>query len=397
MNDSSVVPARWAYIPLAMAMSMVALSLSRLAYGLLLPFMRADLSLSFQQAGNLGTSTSFGYLLLVLPAGYLTRRIGPRRVIISGLTIVSMGFLGMMMTSAYAWLLLWMAALGTGTALIYTPVVSFIVGWFPNRRGLVLGLVNSGIGLGVFICGLAVPYMATADSDGWRQVWGLFAITSVLIGATAAWLIRNPPLRRSNTQITTSAAMTVYRLPTVQVLGACYFITGFSYIVQTVFMYSYALEAGVAENTAGAMASLAGMLSLFSGLLWGALSDYIGRGVALFFCFSGAAVATITPVWIPSDSGFLVHYVLSGLTVSGLFATIVAATSEQSDSANVPIAIGFVTTLFATGQLIGPAVAGWIIELNNSFRFAFILSATSMLVGAVLSLRLKKLNGYNRR
>lgn len=379
-----------------MAMSMVALSLSRLAYGLLLPFMRSELSLSFQQAGNLGTATSLGYLLLVLPAGYLTSRVGPRYVIIGGLFLVSTGFSGLMISSEYHWLLAWMTTLGTGTALIYTPVISFVLGWFPARRGFVLGLVNSGIGLGVLICGLIVPTIAAGEGgNGWRQVWGLFAVISGCVGLLAVWLVRNPPSNRLLNRAEPEIVSAVYRSGIVRVLGACYFITGFSYIVQAVFMYSYALEAGVSEDAAGAMASLAGMLSVFSGLLWGTLSDYIGRAAALFWCFLGAAVATAIPVWLSTANGFLLHYVLSGLTVSGLFATIVAATSEHTAPASAPIAIGFVTTLFAMGQLLGPAVAGWIIDINESFRFAFIVSAFSMTIGAVLSLRLWRLYNFS--
>lgn len=377
-----------------MAMSLVALSLARLAYGLLLPYMRADLTLSFQQAGNLGTATSLGYLLLVLPAGYLTRQLRPRPVILFGLLQLFVGFLGLALSVDYLWLLFWMIVLGTGTALVYTPVVSFIVGWFPERRGLVLGLVNSGIGLGVFGCGLIIPFIASAFGvDGWRRVWGLFALISAVVAVLGILFIRNPPgdSSRSSTQLSSVSSVAVYYSPVVRVLGLCYFITGFSYIVQTVFMYSYALSAGVSEDAAGAMASLAGILSIFSSLMWGVLSDYTGRPVALFLCFSGAAVATVIPVLLSTDTGFLIHYILSGFTVSGLFATIVAATSERIAPAEVPIAIGFVTTLFAVGQLAGPTVAGWLIDLTGTFRFAFILSGSTMVAGALFALVLYRM------
>lgn len=381
---------RWVYIPLAMSVSMVALALARLSYGLLLPFMRDDLSLSFQQAGNLGTATSFGYLLLVLPAGYLTRHYGPRAVILCGLCLMMAGFTGMSAAHGYSLLLLWMVILGIGTALTYTPVITYIVGWFPERRGLVLGLVNSGIGLGVFGCGLIIPLIAPAESGpGWRAVWGLFAVITFLVSVFGFLLFSNPAAVRSGSLAKANMKSSIYQSRPVRLAGACYFIVGFSYIVQTVFMYSFALDSGVDEKSAGAMASLGGLLSLFSGLIWGTLSDYIGRPATLFLCFSGAAVATFTPVLFPTESGFLVHYVLSGLTVSGLFATIVAATSEYVHSTQVPIAIGFVTTLFATGQLMGPAVGGWVIDYSGSFSTAFVISAGSMLAGALASLLLR--------
>jgi len=68
-------------------MTITALAIARLAFGLLLPTMRAELDLSLAQAGNVGTAVSFGYFALVLPAGLIASRYGPRIAIIAGLIL----------------------------------------------------------------------------------------------------------------------------------------------------------------------------------------------------------------------------------------------------------------------------------------------------------------------
>ena len=383
-----------------MLLAMVALSLARLAYGVLLPFMRVDLEWSVEQAGILGTATSLGYLLCVLPAGYLTRRYGPRHIIIGGLVCAIVGFSGLYIVHSFTGFVVLMVLLGIGTAGIYTPVVSFIVGWFPQRRGLVLGMVNSGIGLGVFISGILLPWIAGGNqSDGWRRAWLLFAVFSTVLLVLAYSSIRNPvqcsgaviqksPIAAKRDSFISSE---VYTYPSVRLIGLCYFILGFTYIVQAVFMYSYAIESGVSRITAGQLSSVAGLLSIVAGFFWGTLSDVIGRSGTLIICFTCGAIATFIPVFLPTPAGFTFHYLLAGAVISGLFATILAATSESVPPREVPLAIGFVTTLFAVGQLLGPIVAAWIIGSSGSFGIAFIFSATTMLAGSVIAWQLSRL------
>jgi MFS family permease len=350
--------------------------------------------------GNTWYGNFFGYLLCVLPAGYLTRRYGPRRIILGGLLCATVGFSGLYVAHSFAGFVILMVLLGIGTAGIYTPVVTFIVGWFPQRRGFVLGMVNSGIGLGVFISGILLPWIAGGSrADGWRQAWLLFAVLSMVLLVMAYRIIRNPvQFSGAVAQNPPAAAKRdsffsseVYRYPSVRLIGLCYFILGFTYIVQAVFMYSYAIESGVSRTTAGQLSSVAGLLSIVAGFFWGTLSDVIGRSATLIICFTSGAIATLIPVFFPTPAGFAIHYLLAGSMISGLFATILAATSESVPPREVPLAIGFVTALFAVGQLLGPIVAGWIIGSSGSFGGAFIFSATTMLAGSVIAWQLSRL------
>ncbi|MGM0570516.1 MAG: MFS transporter, partial [Pseudomonadota bacterium] len=128
--------------------SLVVIAFARMAYGVILPPMRADLGLSYQQAGVLGTITALGYLLFVLAGGVAAARFGAKPTIVFGLVSVALGFAGLTVASHY-WLLLGlMALLGFGTAFSFAPMVSLLATWYPEKRGLVIGLMTSGVGMG---------------------------------------------------------------------------------------------------------------------------------------------------------------------------------------------------------------------------------------------------------
>jgi MFS family permease len=287
--------------------------------------------------------------------------------------------------------------LGIGTAFAYTPLISLIGTWFPARRGLVIGLLNSGVGTGMMSAGWIVPYLAQLDVDhGWRWVWILFA--GVAIGALLASLafVRDPPRpARSPRALTTaerrSARMAVFRNPYVVIVGIIYGIVGMTYIVQAIFMYSYALAANIDPDVAGALAAFMGMLGIVFGPVWGSLSDQLGRGQSLTLSMLMAFVSTLVPVLSPTLYGFATHYLILGVAVTGMFTSSLAASTERVNVDQAPLAVSYVTMFFAAGQLVGPSAAGWLIGVTDAFRFTFGVSAGLILLGALLSFQLTRL------
>lgn len=379
-------------------MTLCALSIGRLAYGLLLPAMRAELGLTVSQAGNLGTACSLGYLALVLLAGFLASRYGPRLSMLIGLLLIVLSCAGMAFGTDYWIYLLLMMVMGFGTALLYTPLIALLVGWYPNRRGIVIGIANSGIGIGMLAIGLLVPrIIARLGDEGFRTVWLLFAVFSTMILMAVWWKVHNPPtMAMANRQADVSGLQKTDRRmvlasPAIRLLASIYGALGISYIVLSVFMYSFALESGVDPVHAGVMASVSGLLSIFAGSIWGGFSDHAGRAVTLMLCFAIVSIATALPVALPNNIGFAIHFATTGIVLGGLFTVILAATSERVKPALVPVAVSIVTVVFAIGQLIGPALAGWMIERTGSFDSAFISSASLMGVGVLLSFFLLRL------
>ncbi|GAB2800182.1 YbfB/YjiJ family MFS transporter [Halomonas shantousis] len=363
----------------------VTLVFARLAYGLILPPMREGLGLSYQQAGNLGTVTALAYLCLVMVAGSVAARKGGKLAILLGVLFATTGFVGLSLASNYLVLLALMALLGFGTAFAYTPLISLLATWFPARRGAVIGLLTSGVGIGMLLAGFLVPYLTERfGSEGWRMTWCVFAATGVLAMVAVLAFLRNPPLPETS-QAQPIDRAGVFRNRRVIVVGLAYGVIGMTYIVQTLFMFSYALDAGVSTQTAGRLVSAMGVLSIVAAPTWGWLSDRLGRGSAMLVAMILVLVATAMPVAWPVTSSFVAHYLLLGGATSGLFTSVLAASTEQVAPREAPLAVSYVTVFFAIGQLLGPALAGTLIEWTGGFQVVFAISCLVLMAGIYLS------------
>lgn len=390
LNSPAARPPMPLLIVLGMLSILVTVVFARLAYGLVLPSMRADLGLSYAQAANLGTVTALGYISVLLYAGVFAGRYGGRRAILLGLTFAFSGFTGMGLSSHYAWQMLFMAALGFGTAFTFTPLISLLGGWYPERRGTVIGFANSGVGIGMLISGALVPALTENNPvDGWRQVWLVFAASAAFTGILLAVLLRNPP-RVTHAGSLKQGLLTVYHSPHVLMIGLIYGVVGLTYIVQTLFMYSFALDAGVAPVTAGRLVAMMGLISVFAGPGWGLAADKIGHANALVICMLLAMLANLLPVLWPAPPAFALHYALIGLSISGLFTSILAASTTTVPPQLAAMAVSFVTVFFALGQLIGPAVAGVLVEWQHDFRLSFALCSGLLLLGIFMSHRSRR-------
>ncbi|MCC3377643.1 MFS transporter, partial [Cohnella sp. REN36] len=104
--------ASWLYIMTGVLIALVAISFARLSYGVVLPFMKDGLSISYRSAGLLGTMTSLGYLLTVMFAGVVSTKWGEKNTILFGLCIITIGFLNLSIASSYWYSSIFMFLLG---------------------------------------------------------------------------------------------------------------------------------------------------------------------------------------------------------------------------------------------------------------------------------------------
>ena len=361
---------------------------ARLAYGLVMPGMLEGMGLDYADGANLGTVTALGYLIMLMVAGVFASRYGGKQAIFIGLCFAATGFTGLALSDNYWLSMALMALLGFGTAFGYTPLISLLGSWYPEKRGAVIGFANGGVGLGLFLAGALVPWLTTTWPDqGWRMVWGVFGAFAVVAGVVVGLFLRNPPHGGGSgnpSDPVPAARSGVYRNPHVINVGLIYGIVGLTYIVQTIFMYSYALESGIPSLVAGRLAAAMGLLGLVAGPLWGWISDRLGRSNSLVMSMGACSLAMALPVVSPTLPAFAVHYIVMGLCVSGLFTSVLAASTETVHPRLAPVAVSFVTLFFAIGQLIGPAAAGVIVESMGGFSRAFAITSALMAWGVVL-------------
>lgn len=382
----------WKYAFASVAVTVSSLGFGRMSYGILMPFMKENLVMSYKQAGMLATTISIGYLLMVIFVGLLAAKHGAKKLVLLGTTLVSIGLFTLSFVGNYGLTLAAMLLLGIGTAFTYTPLITILVGWFPRKRGMLIGFLVSGMGLGTLISSALIPFFTTWFGDlGWRYLWFFYGVLSIVSIVIAMIILRDPPIPLAKKeQQKRSFWKQVYLNKRVLRVSFIYGLVGFAYLVPQSFLFSYILEVGLTKFQAGQIMAISGFMAIVSGPLWGGVSDRIGRKSALLFTLAIGAVSLIIPVIFPVYLGLLASQFLWGATIVGMLSLCQALSTEQVHPTYAPVALGYVTFFFAAGQLLGPGIGGWIIDHFEQIPLALIMCSALLGMAFILSIRIKE-------
>ena len=173
-------------------------------------------------------------------------------------------------------------------------------------------------------------------------------------------------------------------------LGCIYALFGATYVVYATFIVTAMVnERGFGENTAGTFWAVVGGLSIFSGPLFGWLSDHLGRKIGIMVVYT---LFTISYVLVAADlpTSFLYASIgIFGLAVWSIPTIMSAAVGDYTGPVRAVKAFGFITLFFGAGQITGPAVAGFMADMTGTFSMAFWLCAllTTIAIGLTSFLR----------
>ena len=400
----------WIVIFMGLLTTVTAHGFGRMAYTLLLPAMKDGLNFDYTQLGLLGTGNFIGYLSMAIIGGFLAARFGTRAVIAFALLLmgVTMILTGLAESFSFAFTMRLLTGLGNGAA--FVPAMALGSAWFAvKNRGFATGIVSGGIGLGIFISGILVPLiLASYGADGWRYSWYILGTIVLLASLIVFLFLRNQPgdkgllpvgqeeydnIEKSSSKNKASSLdwSKVYKMKALWYLGIVYFFYGLSYIIYIIFFAAYLVkEMGYTEAWAGGLWAMVGGLSIFCGVLWGALSDRIGRdkGAALAYLVLG--ISYIVYALFRFEAGFYLSAILFGLTAWSIPTIMAAAAGDLVGPRLAPAGLGFVTLFFGIGQSIGPALGGYLADVSNSFMLPFFVAGIISFVGMIFSLYLKK-------
>jgi predicted MFS family arabinose efflux permease len=386
-------------LALAVALSMgaaVSLGITRFAYGLLLPPMRADLQWSYTLAGAMNTANALGYLLGALGTPLLLRRWGPSPVLLGGAVLASvfMALSGFFTDAAVLLSQRLLAGVASAFVFIAGGLLAARLGSLqPQRSGLLLGLYYGGTGFGIVLSALLVPATLAAAAQrphGWAWAWWLLAVGCGLATLVLAWPAR--VLHERAPAVGPQAPETaplVWR-PLAWALAG-YTMFGVGYIGYMTFVIALLREQGASTGAITVFYALLGCAVIASSRIWAGLLDHYKGGQALAILNGALGVATLVPALTAAWPLVL----LSGLAFGAVFLSVVASTTALVRH-NLPPAhwargISAFTILFAFGQIVGPTVVGWIADGPGGLARGLVFSAAALWVGAALAWRQRPL------
>ncbi len=353
------------------------------------------------------------YGLFAPLAGYLVDRTGPRKTMILGTSVLSLGLVLSSWSRTPGHFYISFGVLcGAGLCLIGSvPFTAVIRNWFEKKRGLALSVMFFGSG-GAFASYPAVSGLI--GIFGWR---GTFLIESVIIAGVMipliAFVVRYHPMEkgllrdglppeRGMPWKSSGREMVVVDPAWAAVdwtLSKAVKTRRFWYLLLTIFSVwgvmehimvahhiAYAIDAGYSRMYASSVLSLFGIFFAF-GCLASLISDRIGRELTLtlgtVICTS--AVVVFMLIRDPSHPWMLYYYALSLGIGMGLFApTIPAAITDIFQGPRVGSVIGAIWFGFAIGGAIGPWIGGWLFERTGNYFGAFTVAIALNILACIL-------------
>ena len=386
---------------LALALSIgaaVSLGVTRFAYGLLLPPMRADLGWSYALAGGMNTANALGYLLGALATPWLMGRFGASRLLLGGALLASvfMGLSGFFTDAAP--LLAQRLLAGVASAFVFIAgglMAARLAALQPQRGGFLLGLYYGGTGLGIVLSALLVPAVlqaAHAQPHGWAWAWWALAGACLLGTLALAWpanVLRDEGVSKpaSHAQDLPSAADRRFVWRDFSFALAGYGLFGMGYIGYMTFVIALLREQGVSGASITLFYSLLGVAVVLSSRLWAGLLDRYKGGQALAILNALLGLATL----LPAITALWPVVLASGLLFGGVFLSVVASTTALVRH-NLPQnawaqGISAFTVVFAAGQIVGPTMVGWIADGPGGLSRGLVCSAVALWAGAGLAWR----------
>lgn len=396
----------WVIVGVGVLVKMSGLGFGRFAYPMLLPFMKGTLGFNYSQMGFLSGGIMLGYLLFSFIGGRLAAQFGSKKVVVASLLCSAVSMFLLSRGSGFIPMLLFTFTMGAGAAGAHIAMTTLPMAWFERHRlGRAVGVVTGGTGLGIIVVSLLVPSLLSAlGKEGWRDCWRLMALVTLSIFVTGILLLKEnrSPLPSPTFERTGENPRTVRPelvegqvpddhtvskgggLP-IRSIFLVYFIFGFAYNIYTTYFVSYLVdELRIGRGTAGVIWSTFGWTCMASGLLWGFISDRLGRRRALLWNNGIIAVAVLLPLQFHQSFMLGLSTFLFGATFLGTVTIVAASIGDQVGEKQAAV-YGLITLLHGFGQLLGTTLGGFLKDLSGSFQLTFLSSLAGFLACIVLT------------
>jgi MFS family permease len=325
-------------------------------------------------------------------AGWLLDRIEARFVMGTGALIAVIGLFCASRSDSFEALLLSVILLGIGLgASTWLASATVIANWFPDRRGMALGIVTAGMEAGGMVMTFTVGSVIAAH--GWRAGYFTVAVPGLLIVAPLLLIfVRTRPADA----VARSTAARIDALPGYEVHEA---LRTRAFWMLVVAQLSYGLAVGgtfhhlvaYLEGLSYSIHSATLVVSIVLGMAavgkaaMGALGDRIGGKNALGIGFAMIAAGVLILLNARQPAMLALWLIVVGIAGAAPVALVPMVTAETLGLKRFGTLFGWLGTVVTIGLFIGPLFVGWMTDVTGSYTTPFELCALICLVGSAAS------------
>jgi OFA family oxalate/formate antiporter-like MFS transporter len=327
-------------------------------------------------------------------------RIGPSSAIAVGGLLVGCGWVINAYADSLVYLYIGAAVSGTGAGAIYATCVGNAVKWFPDRRGLAVGLTAAGFGAGAALT--VVPIRWTIAASGYAQAFLWFGIGQAVIVVIIARVLRGPdqPIVLTNKgnpnlqQLASSAtSLEMLRSPIFWLLYLMFIGVSASGLMATAQLGPIAKDFGISNTVIFMGASTLSVALVVDNVLnglarpfFGDLSDRIGREKTMALAFTLGAIS----YWLLAVAGqtpwaFVVCAGLIFFTWGEIFSLFPSTCTDTFGPKHATANASLLYTAKGTSAFLVP-LANVLKSATGSWESVFLVAAATNVVVVLLAL-----------
>jgi len=342
------------------------------------------------------------FAFMMVPAGRLQDKFGPRLVATLGGIFCGAGFIVASLGQSLTGLVIGFGVLaGTGIGFGYASATPPAVKWFPPARtGLIAGLVVAGFGLAsVYIAPLANHLLG---SFGIQSSFMILGIAFLIVVVLLSQLLKNPPAGykplgnpgpskaavKGGTQPVAAAVNyewnEMLRTPQFLLLWVMFvFGAGAGLMIIGKLAKIVDLQGGIKAGFI--FVALLAVGNAAGRIVAGVLSDKIGRTWTMFAVFVFQAILMFLLRGLDTYGSLFVASVLIGFNYGANLSVFPSATKDYFGLKNFGVNYGFVFTAWGVGGILGPILSGYIFDTAKNFHNAYLIASVCLLIAAGLT------------
>jgi OFA family oxalate/formate antiporter-like MFS transporter len=337
------------------------------------------------------------FALTFVVAGRLQDKFGPFWISLTGGVLVSIGFFLCAYTTSLMYLFICFGVIGgLGNGFGYSTPIPVMSKWFPDKRGLAVGLAVGGYGAGSAIFGpLSANYLI--PHFGWRTTFQILGAIFLVMTVIGAFLLKNPPAGYKPAGWTpassSKAVATTYdfspgetlRTPTFYFMWLAYALGCTAGLMVISQLVPFAKSVGIPGTMLASLGLVVGAVGNASGrILSGWMSDHLGRinVLRLMIGISMVAMPVLYAVGGNVVGLFVMLFIVywcygTQLSVNG------AAAADFWGTKNAGINYGMLFTAWGVAGLLGGRIGGKLFDKYHNYQMAFYTAAVLALIALV--------------
>jgi OFA family oxalate/formate antiporter-like MFS transporter len=290
---------------------------------------------------------------------------------------------------------------GIGVACVYACGVSMAVKWFPDRRGVASGIITAGYGMGAAAFNPLFDHLI--HTIGYADTFLWTGVTHGAVILLSGLVLVNPPadhkpaaapvkpnVRRHNLQFD---CWEMLRTPQFYFLFVAMLSIGIGGLMVTAQLKPVATNFKIGAAAVTVALVLTPLANGFSRILWGTVSDYLGRERAMFTAFTLQAIFLVgaTTLGRTGDTLWVLLMVLVFLTWGELYVLFPAVLADLYGTKNSALNYSFLYSAKGFASLLGSGIAAGMFEKTGTWNYAFYGSAALALLSAMMALYVRRI------